>query len=82
LIPVVHYRTVYHRDGRISKEALPVEALLPQIIRAFHGSPQEGEGRLTGIFVDPRDAEECAQALAVHYGKNAEVSGTRITLAV
>lgn len=82
LIPVKHYRTIYHRDGRISQEALSVEFLLEQTIRAFHGNADQAAGVLTGLFAEPRDAEECAQAIARHHGRNAEVRGTRVTVAV
>ncbi len=82
LIPVGHYRTVYHRDGRISKEALSVQSLVSKMIRAFHGRPQESEGKLMGFFEDPRDAHECAQAIAVYQGKDAQVSGARVTVAI
>ena len=82
LLAVVHYRTVYHEDGRIRKEAIPAIALLPRIIRAFHGSPRESEGTLTGFFDDPKDATECAATIARHYGMTAEISGTQITFAI
>lgn len=78
LIPVKHYRTIYHRDGRISREALSVEILLEQTIRAFHGNADYSAEILTGLFEESRDAEECARAIARLHGRNVEVQGTRV----
>lgn len=81
LVPVHHYRTVYHPDGRISYEALSAEALVEKTIRAFQGDAHHASGgALLGLFSAPQDAKDCAQAIADHHGKPVEVSGTQLTV--
>ena len=82
LTPVRHYRTVYHADGRISKETLSVEDLLEKTIGAFNGYTYRSAGILKGFFDDPGKAEECARAIAAHHDRKAEVCGTEITIAM
>lgn len=81
LVPVHHYRTVYHPDGRISQEALSGQALLEHTIRAFRGDARSASGgALLGLFNAPQDAEDCAQAIADHHRKPVEVAGTQLTI--
>lgn len=82
LVPVKHYCTVYHKNGRTSREAFPVEPLLREIIRGFNGKVCATDGALTGYFEQPELAWECAQAINAHHGKNAEVSGTELTVSL
>ncbi|MGZ8219866.1 hypothetical protein [Methylomagnum sp.] len=82
LVPVKHYRTVYHENGRISREAFPVEPLLREIIRDFDGQIGEAGEYLTGCFDQANLARECAQAIAAHHGKNVEVSGTEVKISL
>jgi hypothetical protein len=82
LVPVRHYRTVYHRDGRISKEALSVEALLERTIEAFDGLAARSAGALTGFFKEVRNAEECAEAIVRHHGRPVEVTGSQVTISI
>lgn len=80
LVPTHHYRTVYHGDGRISREALSTESLLEKTILAFRGYVHQSGGALLGLFDAPQDAQECAQAIADHHGKPVEVCGNQVTV--
>lgn len=82
LVPVKHYRTVFHENGRISREAFPVEPLLREIIRGFDRQIADSGGALTGYFDQPERARECAQAIAAHHGRNVEVSGTEVKISL
>ncbi|CAL1241789.1 hypothetical protein [Candidatus Methylocalor cossyra] len=79
-IPVSHYRTVYHRDGRISREALAESSILEHTIRAFQGHARPAAGVLLGLFHDVRDAQDCAEAIAAHHGRPVQVCGTQLTV--
>lgn len=82
LISIRRYRTTYHGDGRISRETPSTEAALERTILAFRGYVQQSDGALLGLFDAPEAAQECAEAIAVHHGQQAEVSGNQVIVAL
>lgn len=82
LVPVKRYRTVYHENGRISREVFPLELLLKEIIWGFDGQIGDTGESLTGYFEQPELARECAQAIATHHGKNVELSGMEVRISL
>lgn len=73
LVPVRHFRTSYHPDGRISQEVLSTGTSLEQMIRAFDGYVFKSAETVTGVFDDPDDARECARVIALYHDKKVEL---------
>ncbi len=73
---VRHYRTGHGDGGQIVNEPVSsTEELLTTMIRAFEGRCLHVSNGLRGVFEDARQAQECAEAVAAHHRKKADVVG-------
>lgn len=78
---VRRYRTGHGADGRTTREPVSSpEELLENMIRAFEGRVYEASGTINGFFQDPDRARYCAEAIFAHHGKQADVSGTQLSI--
>ena len=79
---VREYRTLYYLDGRVVRETLLMESPFEQVVRAFDGTMRKIDGLLTGLFNAPEQAQECARKIDYLYGKDVEVNGNQLSMAL
>jgi hypothetical protein len=79
---VREYRTLYYLDGRVVRETLLMETPFEQLVRAFDGYMRKTDGLLTALFSAPEQAQECARKIDYVYGKDVEVNGNQLSMAL
>lgn len=78
---VRHYRTVQRAGGQTAHEPiLSSEELLTSMISAFGGELHEVSETLYGFFDDPERARYCAEAISTYHGRQAEVTGSQLSI--